>query len=451
MEDLLVVNSTRLIIAALVGLGLLLFLIIKVKIHPLIAMLLGALAIGLIAGMPLEMIGSTVTKGVSNTLGNIALLIGLGSMFGAILEISGGAECVAITLLDRFGEKKSAWALGLTGMIIATPVFFEAGLITLIPLAMSIAKRTGKSTLSYGIPLLCGLAVGHAFIPPTPGPVLVAGILGVDLGIVIIMGIICGSVALVCAGLIFGKYAGDKYYISVPDDIGTQIKIDENKLPAFGTVVGIILIPLLLVVLSSVSSVVAALEPVRPVFTFLGTPFVAMLIAVLAAMAMLGIHHGYSTAELKKVLEKSLEPTGMVLLVVAGGGILRYMLEDSGLGDVIGGFMASSPLPMIVLVFLVAVCVRVAIGSTTVSATMAAGIVASTPEIANYSPMYLAACTLAICSGAAVLSHVNDSGFWLVKSMFKMDEKTTLKTWTVMETILGMTGFLTALVISFFC
>ena len=203
-----IADPTRLCIAALCGIALLLVLIIKGKLQPLIAILISALGIGLIAGMPVSMIVDTVSKGMGETLKGIALLVGLGSMFGAILEVSGGAERVALTMMRRFGEKNAPWALGLTGLVIAMPVFFDAGLIILIPLAFSLAKRTNRSSLFYVIPLLAGLAVGHAFIPPTPGPVLVANILGVDLGLVIGLGLFCGFAAMVVAGPIFGRFCG---------------------------------------------------------------------------------------------------------------------------------------------------------------------------------------------------------------------------------------------------
>lgn len=445
-----IADPTRLIIAASAGMALLLLLIIKGKLQPLVAILISALAIGLMAGMPLPMITATVTKGMGKTLEGIALLVGLGSMFGAILEISGGAERIALTMIDKFGENKAAWALGFTGMVIATPVFFDAGLIILIPLAFSVAKRAKKSTLLYGIPLLAGLAVGHAFIPPTPGPVLVASMLGVDLGLVILMGAFVGTVAMIAAGPLFGKYIGSRIDVPVPPSSIEYKPIDESKLPAFGTVVGIILIPLLLILLNTASVNIPSMKGLTPFFGFIGTPFVALIIAVIFALYMLGTRQGYTVAELEKIMTKSLEPTGMILLVTAGGGVLRFMLQDSGLGDMIGEAVASSALPMVVVAFLIAAAVRISVGSATVSMTMAAGIVAAMPEIADFSQLYLAAVVMAIAGGATVMSHVNDSGFWLVKSLFNIDEKTTLKAWTVMETIVGVTGFLVALLISFF-
>lgn len=450
MGNVAELDTTRLVIAAIIGLALLLVLIIKFKVHAMLSILIGAIAIGLIAGMPFEEIVTAVDDGIGNTLKGIALLVGLGSMFGAILEASGGAQTLAVTMVKKYGDEKAAWALGITGLVISIPVFFDAGLIILIPLAFSLAKRTKKSSLFYAIPLLAGLAVGHAFIPPTPGPVLVATMLNVELGWVILVGVCCGFFAMIVAGPVWGAICGKKFYVPVPDQIANQEDIDESKLPSFASVVTIIMIPLVLIILKSVAGVVPALAGVAPLFNFLGQPFAALLIATLAAMFILGTRHGYTMPELEKILTKSLEPTGLILLVTACGGVLRYILQYSGLGEIIGNAVASINLPIVIVAFLVAALVRICVGSATVAMTMAAGIVAAMPEIASLSPMYLACVVAAVAGGATVCSHFNDSGFWLVRSLIGLDEKTTLKTWTIMETLVGGTGFIVALIISFF-
>lgn len=450
MSEEIILDPTRLVIAAVVGLALLLILIIKFKIHAMISILIGAITIGMVAGMPFTEIVSAVNDGISNTLKGIALLVGLGSMFGAILEASGGAQTLAVTMVKKFGDEKAAWALGLTGLIVAMPVFFDAGLIILIPLAFSLAKRTKRSTLYYAIPLLAGLAVGHAFIPPTPGPVLVATMLGVDLGWVILVGIFCGTFAMIVAGPIWGSICGKKYMIPVPEHVANQEDFDESKLPKFSTIVLIILIPLVLIILKSLAGVVPAMAPLASVLIFLGEPFVALLIATVVAMFVLGTRHGYSLEELEKIMTKSLEPTGLILLVTACGGVLRYMLQYSGLGDLIGNAVSSVNMPIVVVAFLVAALVRICVGSSTVAMTMAAGIIAAMPGIADLSPLYLACTVAAVAGGSTVCSHFNDSGFWLVKSLVGIDEKTNLKTWTIMETLVGVTGFIVAFMISCF-
>ena len=266
--------------------------------------------------------------------------------------------------------------------------------------------------------------------------------LGVDLGWVILIGIFCGIFAMIAAGPIWGSICGKKYMIEVPEHVAQQADIDESKLPKFGTIVGIILIPLVLIIANSVAKVVPALAGIQPVLAFLGEPFMALLLATIAAMYLLGTRHGYNNAQLEKIMTKSLEPTGMILL--------RYMLQNSGLGDVIGNAVANASLPLVLVAFIVAALVRISVGSSTVAMTMAAGIISAMPGISELSPLYLACVTAAIAGGSTVCSHFNDSGFWLVKSLVGMDEKTTLKTWTIMETLVGGVGFLIALIISFF-
>ena len=444
------ISASRLILSAIAGVALLLILIIKGKLQPVIAILISAIFIGLCAGMPYDTIIKSVNDGIGGTLKGIALLVGLGSMFGAILEISGGAQQIANTLVNKFGDDKAAWALGITGLVVGMPVFFDAGLIILIPLAFSLAKRTNKSTLAYAIPLLAGLAVGHAFIPPTPGPILVSSILGVDLGYVILVGLVCGTVSMVIAGPIFGKYIGNKIYVPIPEYHANVKNISEDKLPGFATVVSIILIPLVLIILNTVSNAIPALANLAPFFSFIGEPFVALLIATLVAMMVLGIKHGYSKEELEKVMTKSLQPTGLILLVTACGGVLKFILINSGIGEIIGNAVAGSPFPYVIVAFIVAALVRISVGSATVAMTMAAGIMAAMPGLSGFSQLYLACVCAAIAGGSTVLSHVNDSGFWLVTTLLDIDEKTTLKSWTVMETLVGFSGFVVALIISFF-
>ena len=391
-----VASPERLIIGALLGFAVLLFMIIKLKVQPFLSIMLSALIIGLAVGMPFTMITDTLSEGVGTTLQTIAVLIGLGSMFGAILQVSGGVEVIAQTLLDKFGEKKAAWALGVTGLIVGMPVFFESGLLILIPIAFGIAKKTNRSIFHYAIPLLAGLAIGHAFIPPTPGPVLVAEMLNVELSYVIILGIIIGIPAMILAGPVFGKFAGDRYNFPVPSSFEqNEKKMVEGKLPSFGTVVAIILLPLFLIILNTLSS------------------------------------------------------AGNIILLIAGGGMLRFILQNSGIGEAFGNFVGGLPLPLVLVAFLIAAVVRISVGSATVSMTMAAGIMASMPAIADLSQIQLATITIAVAAGATAFSHVNDSGFWLSKSLFEVDEKTNLKTWTVMETIIGIVGVIGATIIWF--
>ena len=449
-EAVFVAEPSRLLIAAAVGIVLLLLLIIKFKIHPVLSLLISALFIGLGAGMPVPTLVSTVEKGAGETLQGIVLLIGLGSLFGGILEVSGGAQCVAQTLVNKFSEKKAGIALGITGLVVGTTVFFEAGVVILIPLAFGLAKKTKKSTLCYVIPLLAGLATGFAFIPPSAGSVLVANMLNVDLGVMIAVGIPVGILSLLFAGILWSNFIGSRISTGLPSNI-QEVRVEEEaNLPAFSTVLCIILVPLVLILLSTISTYVPGIDAVRPVLEFLGTPFVALIIAVLFAMYFLGKRQGYDGEQLKKIMDRSLRPTGQILLVITGGGIIRWILQDCGMGDIIGPALEKSGLPLILVAFLIAALIRASVGAAVVAMTMAAGIMAAMPGVAGLSPVYLAAMVCAINGGATAFSHVNDSGFWLVSSLLEIDEKTTLKSWTMMETIIGLTGLICAIVISLF-
>lgn len=449
--EMFTASPERLIIGAALGFAVLLFLIIKAKIQPFIAIMSSALIIGLAVGMPFGMITDTLAEGVGTTLQTIAILIGLGSMFGAILQVSGGVEVIADTLLRVFGEKKAPWALGITGLIVGMPVFFESGLLILIPVAFGIARKTKKSVFCYSIPLLAGLAIGHAFVPPTPGPVLVAEMLNVELSYVIMLGIIIGIPAMILAGPVFGKFAGSRFNCPVPSSYLENEKEgqekNEGRTPDFWLIVCIILLPLFLIILNTLSSIVPFMKPVQPILEFLGTPVIALLLSTICAMLFLGLPAGFSVKEITNVMTNSLHSCGNIILLISGGGMLRFILQNSGIGELFGNFVGALPLPMVLVAFLVAAVVRISVGSATVSMTMAAGIIASMPMIADLSQIQLATLTIAIASGGTAFSHVNDSGFWLSKSLFEVDEKTNLKTWTVMETLVGLVGIAGATIV----
>lgn len=448
MEEMVfAADPVRLIAAAVVGIAILLILIIRFKLHPIISMMLSAVIIGVGAGMPLSMISETVEKGVGKTLQGIALLVGLGSMFGGILEASGGAQKIAETLIDKFGQKKAGWALGITGLVIGTTVFFEAGVVVLIPLVFSVVRTTKKSTLYYAIPLLAGLASGYAFVPPSAGSVLTANALDVNLGMMIMVGVQTAIISMLIAGIIWGGFIGNKIFAALPED-GNETVHSEKELPPFGLVLSVVLIPLVLILLGTISKYVAIPQSVADILGFIGKPFFALTIATLAAMYFLGIRRGFTGAQIKAIFDKSLKPTGMILLVIASGGVIRWMLQDSGLGNIIGPILESSSMPLILVAFLIALLVRASVGSSIVAMTMASGIMASMPAVMETSMLYRAAMCCAICGGATALSHVNDAGFWLVGTFLHIDEKTTLKSWTVMETLIGISALIVSMIIS---
>lgn len=437
------------------GVALILFLIIVVRIQAFAALLLASMVVAVVGGVPLAEIGGVIQEGMGRTLGYIAIVVGLGAMLGALLEVSGGAERIARTLVGRVGEARAPWALALTGLIVATPVFFDVALILFIPLVYGLARQSGRSLLFYAIPLVAGIAVAHSFIPPTPGPVAVASLLGADLGWVIAMGLLAGVPATIIGGIFFGRYISGRIHLDVPEymlqDADSHEAAEDAELPGFGLVLALIGVPLLLILLSTVSRVVLAEgDPLRNLFAFIGHPFTALLIAALLAFWLLGVRRGYSAEEVRKVATAGLEPVGLIILVTGAGGVFGNVLIETGVGRALADLMAGSNMPVLVLAFLIATVVRVAQGSATVAMVTAAGIIAPVIQAGSYSAPLLGALTIAIASGATVLSHVNDSGFWLVSRFLGMSEAETLRSWTVMETLVGLVGFAVVLVFSFF-
>ncbi len=447
-------------ILLLAGIGfailLLLFLVLKLKIHAFLSLLIVSIVVGIVTGMDFSKIMKSMQDGMGNTLGFVATVVGLGAIFGQMLEASGGAQTIAMSLLKHFGEKRASWALVLTGFIVAIPVFFDVGLIILIPIIYELTKQAKRSILYYAIPLLAGLVVTHAFIPPTPGPVAVAEILDVQLGWIIIMGFIVGIPTAIIAGPVFGRYISGKIKLNAPDYFAdAPVDQEQEGLPSFRTIILIILLPLLLIVASSVAEVLfdkglLQNESVYQIVSLLGHPFTALILSTLLAMYVLGIRRGFKKDELMQLANKALGPAGLIILVTGAGGVFKQILIDSGVGDMLAEQLANSAMPPIVLAFIIAAVVRVVQGSATVSMITAAGIMAPLIGLFDLGQADKALLVLAIAAGSTILSHVNDSGFWLVGKYLGMDEKQTLRSWTVMETIVSLVGFSLVLLLSYF-
>ncbi|WP_106477622.1 GntP family permease [Phytohalomonas tamaricis] len=445
-------HDTWLLVSAALSIVVLLMLVIRWRMHAFVALLLVSIVVGLITGMPLGDIVDTIQAGMGGTLGFVATVVGLGAMFGAMLEVSGGVDRLASTLMRTFGEGRAQWALSIAGFLIAIPVFLDVAFVILVPLIYALTRRTGKPLLFYGIPLVAGLGVTHGFIPPTPGPIAVADLLGANIGSVILFGAIAGIPAMIVAGPIFGSFISKRIQTGIPDYIELPaVRDDYADLPSFKMIFSILILPLVLILLNTASGMVLDEgNLVAQVLSFVGDPIVALLIATLLSFAALGTKRGLSRDDVMKVATKSLEPVGLIILVTGAGGAFKQTLIDSGVGDVMGDMMASSALPPLVLAFLIALGVRVIQGSLTVAMITAAGLMAPLVETMGLEGPILALMVIAIASGATALSHVNDSGFWLVSRYFGLTEAQTLKSWTVMETIIGIVGLLMCLLIAMF-
>jgi gluconate transporter len=438
-----------LISAVFIGIILLLFLILKLRIPAFIALLIASISVGIFSGMnPLDII-NTIKEGMGNTLGFVATVVGLGAMFGAILEHSGGAEALANYLLNKFGEKNASWALMITGFFIAIPVFFDVAFIILVPLIYSLQRKTKKSLLLYAIPLLAGLAITHSFIPPTPGPVAVADILKADLGWVILFGFIVGIPSAIISGPLFAKYISKKIHINAPKITDKQI---HKNYPAVGLILAIIGIPIVLIVSNTVLNSPLFEEGTIPGnvknwLQMIGHPFSALIIANLIAWYLLGIKRGYSKDTLLKTTTKSMEAAGIIILLTGAGGVFKQILINTGTGTMLANYFADKGISILLFAFLAAVIVRVLQGSATVAMITAAGITA--PLLSNtITDIDKALLVIAIAAGASIMSHVNDSGFWLVSKYLHLDEKQTFRSWSLMTTILSLVGFTTVLLLS---
>ncbi|WP_409237957.1 GntP family permease [Streptomyces sp. PA5.6] len=469
----LIDGTAGLLTVAALGIVLLLFLIIKVRLQPFVALLAVSIAVGLAAGLSVTELFGTVQKsdavsviesGMGGILGHVAIIIGLGTMLGAILEVSGGAEVLASRLLGLFGEKRAPLAMGLTGLIFGVPVFFDVGIFVLAPIVYAAAKRSGKSILLYCLPLLAGLSMTHAFLPPHPGPVAAAGLLKVDLGWVILMGIVCGIPA-VLAAWVYSAWIGKRIFVPVPQDMveaadeakaavvaeqsAAGVAPQEKPVP-LGIVFTIIGTPLFLILLATFSSIAFDPSTFRSVIEFFGSPFVALTIALLMAYYLLGIRRGWSRKSLETVSTSSLKPVGNILLVVGAGGIFGAVLKASGVAGAISDTFQDVGLPIIVLAYLLSLILRVAQGSATVAIVTTAGIVAPLLSEGDYSQAFVALVIMAISAGSIFASHVNDGGFWMVAKYFGISERDTLKTWTVLESVLSIAGFAVAAIVSLF-
>nr|WP_221929989.1 gluconate:H+ symporter [Fodinibius sediminis] len=441
-----------LLFITVIAIVLLLLLVMRLKIHAFVSLLIASAFVGLGAGMGFEDVLNSIQEGMGGILGFIAIIVGLGSIIGKLLEVSGGAEALARNIVQLFGAERTSWGLSLTGFIISIPVFLDVGFIILVPIVYALARKANKSTLYYAIPLLAGLAVTHAFIPPTPGPTAVAEIMEVSLGWVIIFGFAAGIPAAILAGPLFGKYIGSKIDVSPPEFSESGKATEEDKWDFF-IILLVILLPLFLIVNATIFDMLQSNQMISGgtfwlnLIQFVGHPFIALIIATLVAAYFLGYRKGFSGREVLTFSDKALAPAGLIILVTGAGGVFKEILIDSGVGEALAQTILAYQVAPIVLAYLLAVIIRVTQGSATVAMVTSAGMVAPVVSEFGLSAPEKALIVIAIAAGSTILSHVNDSGFWLVNKYLGLTEKQTLQSWTVMETIISVTGFAMAILL----
>lgn len=459
--------GTLLLIAA-AAVALLLLLIIRLKLHAFVALVLVSLLTAVAAGIPVADVPDALLSGFSGTLGSVALLVGFGVMVGRLLESTGGAQVLADTLIARFGERHAPLALGVAALIFGLPIFFDAGLVVFLPIIFTVARRFGGGILRYGLPTAGAFAVMHAVVPPHPGPVAAADLMGGNIGLTLLIGVPLAVVAWIVGAYLVARYLSGRYVVDIPDAVfgpmngggnrdaneggiggGTATATATKAPPRFSTVLLLLLLPLVLISLNTVVDTLttAGVVPEGAVWAstliLLGQTPIALLITVLVALAVLA--PGRFTAERANgMLDDALGPICSIILITGAGGMFGGVLRASGIGSALTDSLSGIGLPLILQAFVIATVLRVAQGSATVALTTTAGLISAQVEAEGIGDARIALLVFAVAAGATVLSHVNDSGFWLVSRFFGMDVKTTLKTWTVLETTLGLTVFLLA-------
>lgn len=433
-------STATLVLTAAGSVVLLLFLVMKARMHAFVALILVSFGAGLFSGMPLDKIAETMQKGMGGTLGFLAVVVALGAMFGKILHETGAVDQIAIRMLKSFGESRAHYAMGIAGLICALPLFFEVAVVLLISIAFAVARRTGDNLVKLVIPLFAGVAAAAAFLLPGPAPMLLASQMHVDFGWMILLGLCAALPGMLIAGPLFGNFISRHVSFNVPEEVA-QPEVDANKLPSFGFSLALILFPLVLVGLKTIG---ARFTPegsrLYEWLEFIGHPFTAILLALLLAIYGLAWRQGMDKEKVMQVCGSALQPAGIILLVIGAGGVFKQVLVDSGVGPALGNALTGAGLPIALACFILSAAVRIIQGSATVACLTAVGLVMPVIEPLHYNGAQMAALSLCIAGGSIVVSHVNDAGFWLFGRFTGATEAQTLKTWTLMETILGTTG-----------
>jgi len=430
------VAGPGLLVLTLAAIALLLFLILVVKLHAFLSLLISSMALGLASGMAPAAVLKSIQSGFGEALGFIAVVVGLGAMIGRFIENSGGGRVLADWLLGKFGRERAVWALLVAAYLVGLPIFFEVGFIILAPLVWSLARESKRSLLFYGMPVAAALSATHSLVPPHPAPVAAAQLLGADLGRIILYGVAVSLPMAVLGGVVYGGWIAKRMFIPIPEMALRAQPEKQVAPPPVGVVTLILLLPVLLIFVASISG--TANLPGKEALGFFGHPFTALLVTTLAAMFVFGTRRGIHRNELARMAVDSLAPIATLLLIMGGGGSFKQVIVDSGVGLYAGRLLAASSISPLVVAYLIAAAMRVAQGSATVAIITAAGIVAPVVKhIHGYSPEMI---VLAVCCGGTILSHVNDAGFWLVNEYFGMAVPQTLKTWTVMKVITSVCG-----------
>lgn len=452
MPDTADLSVGWLIAIAAIAIAILLFLIIWVRLHAILALIVVSAGTAVATGTAAEDVVATLTDGLGGTLGTVALLIGFGAMLGRLIEVSGGASVLSDGLIRLFGEKRAPLALSVASLLFGFPIFLDAAFVVMVPIIFSVARRLGGSLLLYALPATGAFVMMHALLPPHPGPVAAADAIGAHMGVVVVVALLVGLPTWWFTGYLLGKWMGQRVNIPVPDILGGgSPQDDEDHLgppPPLPLLILLLVLPVVLIFMETGLETLSTVGVVEGDATWvhilqaIGKTPSALLITVLLALWLLGWRRRHDSKVLERVIDRALAPVCSIILLTGAGGMFGAVLQQSGIGDAVADSLDALGLPLIIAAFLVAASIRVAQGSATVAATTTGGLIApAVHAVGGFSQFELSLLVLAVAAGSIVLSHVNDSGFWLVRGFLGMDTKTTLKTWTVQGTAVGLMTF----------
>ncbi|MEV7427989.1 gluconate:H+ symporter [Nocardioides sp. NPDC092400] len=442
----------QLVTAALVAIALLVVLITVVKLNPFLALILGAFTVGIVAGENILDVLESFTTGFGDTTAGVGILIALGAMFAKLLADSGGADQIVDTIVGRSGPRSLPWAMAAVGALIGLPMFFEIGLVLLMPVIYLVARRAQVSLITVGIPALAGLSAMHGLVPPHPGPLTAIDYLGADLGVTLALGVLVAVPTVIVSGPLFGSLAGRWVVLAPPDRF--DVRDDEergtagDRRPTFAVTLLTVLTPVALMLAKALADIFIEDEDqlLRQVLDVLGEPLVALLLATLLAMVTFGTALGTPMKDVGKIVESSLPPIAGIILIVAAGGGFKQVLVDTGIGTLLADWARDGNIPVLLLAWVLAVLIRLATGSATVATITASSLMIGLVDGLSTGETSLV--VLAVGAGSVFFSHVNDAGFWLVKEYFGMSVGQTIRTWSLMETVLSVSGLVFVLLLS---
>ncbi len=441
-------HDTQLLIACALGLAVIIIAIGVLKLAPFLSILVGTFAAGFAAHQPLDAIAQAFSKGAGALLGDVGIIIALGAMLGALMAESGAADRLVTTLLDHSTPKRLPWMMALVAIIVGLPLFFEVGLVMMVPIIFVMARRSKQPILRIAIPALAGMTTLHALLPPHPGPLIAVSALHADLGLTLGLGLIVALPAVVLAGPIYGAFISKRLHVEEPEEMGKLFSEhgDSTSQPGFAISLITILLPVVMMLGRTVAKLALNKESLAyDVLDFVGEPLIALALTVLFAIVMLGWSRGMARDRVGGILRKSLPPIAALLLTIGAGGGLKQMLVNAGISATIGKIAVGSHMPLILLAWLIAVALRQATGSATVATTTTAGIVA--PVVGGLSASHNSLMALAIGAGSVFFCHVNDAGFWMVREYFGLKLKQTVAVWSVLQTIVSVVGLVLTLVL----